>query len=183
MATSTAGIQPIIPTGATSEGLTVSPNGIVTFIDATEVSVDGAFTSEYDKYQIDIDITQSASPTTLHLSLRADGADEDSESYSVIHLLRTTAPITDAIDATSWNIAPMVADTHTLSIVMVAPALPRPTSGWVDALHISNSSNPLAVGRTGIHHRTHTQADGFTLRSNSGTITGNARIYGFTNND
>jgi hypothetical protein len=75
------GVTAIIPTSVAGTTVTVSATGVVSFTAATSVSINGCFTTEFDNYEIALNVTSIATAANLELRLRVAGTDLSTSTY------------------------------------------------------------------------------------------------------
>lgn len=71
----------IVPTSVDGTGVTLSPNGKVTFVNAPSVSLNGIFSGSFDNYRITFNSTTRSTLTTWACRLRLAGTDLTSATY------------------------------------------------------------------------------------------------------
>lgn len=177
----TSNLITIKPTDSSGGGA-VGGSGITQFTDASEVSLDGIFTPDFDSYRIEIDITSASAPVTA--TLRNTGTDDTAPSYdAVLAFGNAPAGHAPAQGDTKWIIAPNATESHRIVIELSAPALPRFTTGWADFLDATIDATPasLIAGRVALRHRAVTTFDGFTIAPSTATMTGTVRVLGYSN--
>jgi hypothetical protein len=180
------GTTGIVPTSVAGSGVSVGSNGVVTFTAATAVSVNGCFTSSYDRYQIVFDFTTSGA-AALNVTLRASGTDSstgyDSQRSTAVN---ATAAAAQSLSAANWIGSGAIGITgarHSGDILIYNPALAVATTALIRNSIIPNpmtTASGLYSGALG--HQTASAYDGFTFTPGTGNITGTIRVYGLNNN-
>ena len=178
------GIFPIVPGGSAGTGVLVGPAGVVTFTNATTVSLNQCFTTAYENYQIVVDVTNRTAAVALLMVLRTAGTDNTAAVYSAQRQGTTgttaTAPA-QAINGVNWAIdgSALIGTFHS-DISMFGPMLAAATGAQNNG--VARSGTTIAGHNGWFDHSVATSYDGFTLSVGTGTITGTIRIYGLNNN-
>lgn len=174
------GRVPIVPTSVSGSGVTLGPGGAIILTAATAVSVNGCFTTEFDNYEIVIDVVSPA-VEVLNMQLRAGGANITTANYNrqFLFAIGTTTTAAGAVGQPNWQLSPLDTNGAAGTINLFAPALPRNTRMLADL--ISTTANTV-VSRLGGHFLLGTVVDGFSITTSASTITGTFRIYGYNNN-
>lgn len=155
--------------------------GAVTFSGASAISVNGCFTSAFEWYRVEFDVTTSGA-ATLSGALRLSGTDAatayDNQRISGVDASPTTA---QTLNQTAFRVTVTgITGEHSGTIKFRNPALAVSTKMEVFA---GASANPM-TSTTGsvfigyLSHRTLTAYDGFTITPSTGNITGTIRVYG-----
>jgi hypothetical protein len=170
----------VVPTSVSGAGVTVDSTGKVSFTAATSVVVNGCFTSAYNNYLIEMDITTTGA-ASLPLVLRAAGVNSTS-AYDRTRLsgVGATASAAQSLNAAAWEmVAAVITGRHVVSLKVVGPAAAVATVGTIIT---GSTDNPMTVAaginNAVIQHRTASSHDGFTITPSTGSITGNLRITG-----
>ncbi len=175
-----AGMDLITPTSVAGSGVTLS-GGEVTFSAATEVDVNGCFTSAYDNYLVSVRYSSSGA-AYLRQRLRASGSNVATSTYAwTLGSVSTSAVSPETGSASDTSITASYSGTGkdaALNVVMMSPALAAQT------LTINDSSSfGSAIYRyfgNGLNTNA-TSYDGFALIPSTGNITGKLRVYGLRN--
>ena len=178
-ADNTPGMRLIVPSSVTvgSGSGSVSTSGAVTFSGASTVSPNGCFTSAYENYRIVFNGITSTN-ADLYFRLRAAASDQSGANYAQNSSLITTAlTVSRASGQTSLRLTQNNSGTYeyVLTADIFAPQLSSKTIVKGDGTQFF--SNFLFGGS----YEANYQADGFTMFPNTGTMTGNLRIYGMKN--
>lgn len=170
---------PIIPTSVVNG--TIAPGGAVTFSAVTSLTLNGAFTVEYDDYYIEIDVS-AASGTFLGLiQVRSSGTTETGAVYTYFEYTGSAGGQNFATAATATSYESLRADNpgggHS-DIWVHSPMLAAYT-GIFDA-----SWSAIASRDSKATVKTTTAYDGWVLSTVAGTVTvtGTVRIYGYNKN-
>lgn len=181
----TAGSTGIIPTSVAGSGVAVGTNGVVTLTAATSASINGCFTSTYDWYTIEFDITTSGA-SALNIVLRAAGTDSTAANYDSQRFTASNATGTAAqtLAAASWPLTTSgIASRQTGTLKLYGPAIAAATAGTIFAGETPNPMTTSAVLYNALlQHRLTSSFDGFTISGTTGTLSGTVRIYGQNNN-
>jgi hypothetical protein len=180
------GLTSVIPTSVAGTGVTVGPNGVVTFTGASSVSINGCFSAAFDNYLIEFTLTTSAA-AGINVSLRLSGTDSstgyDSQRFTAIN---STAAAVQSLSGTSWVGSGGLGNINARQageLVLYGPALAVATVGLIRTLVISNPMTTASgIYHGGLGHQSASAYDGLTLAPGAGNITGTLRIYGYTNN-
>jgi hypothetical protein len=184
-ALNTMGLRNIVPTSVQVGGgsATVNGNGFVEFSAATSVSLNGVFSSEYLNYRIVWRANTSVS-TTLVGRLRASGTDNTTASSYVtagqyFRSNSTNAPFSGV--TTAWSISSINSPGVGRAMGTLDLSSPNLSSQTVGTGNSFGHDSTSAMGIfTGHLHSVTTSYDGITFLPNSGTITGEIQVYGYT---
>ena len=169
----------VTPTSVAGAGVSLSGTKVVAAAAAT-INVNGCFTSTYDWYRIEFDLTTSTAEN-ITLRLRLAGADANT-AYDRQSITGTSATATTGQGLNSSAMAlsqTSLAARQTGTVKMYGPALATATAATVQSITTPNpmtTSAGLYLG--GIQHRTTTAYDGFSIVIGTGTLNGTIRIYG-----
>lgn len=174
-----------IPT-VTGSGVTVSAGGAVTFVNASAVTIIGAFNTTYDNYRVVWDIPSQTANADLQMRLTNVGTDDTSANYSYMrgydNYNALTRTVSGATAASLWLLTAGASATQTNDGYMDlwGPAMSRYTSGLAQAV-VHNTSPQMYTTSTNMFMNTTNAYDGFTIFPVSGTISGKLRVYGYNN--
>jgi hypothetical protein len=152
-----------------------------TFSAASSVSLPtSTFTSTYANYKILLTITAgSVNAANLNFRLRAAGADNTTSNYNVGGVARTFAGVTGTQEAANDTVGYMWGNGSTYggytSMDVFGPQLTQPTT-----INSQTTYEALA-GFSGNMFKATTSFDSMSFFPASGTITGNYKVYGYTN--
>lgn len=152
-----------------------------TFSGASTVSLpNSTFTSTYANYKILLTITAaSVNAADLNFRLRTSGTDNTTTNYFIGGVARTFAGVTGTQQATSDSQGYMwgVGSTYGayVSLDVFGPQLSQTTT--VN----SQTTYEALAGFSGNLFKGSTSFDSMTFYAASGTITGNYKVYGYTN--
>lgn len=149
------------------------------FSAASAVNVNNCFTSTYDNYLVELNVTStSATAVFIYLRMRASGSDAATAYYwsQVYTSWNTTVAGTGASNAAQWAVNYVTTAGPVGSVINIqSPNLAQRTM-----LHGTGSSDAAPTISSG-YHNTASQYDGFSVYPASGTFTGTIRVYGYRN--
>jgi len=170
----------IVVAGGGTETASIRAAGGVEFANATSLSLNGVFTSDYDDYMISVRSIRDASGNiNFELRLRASGSDASGANYThqVIVAEGGSVIAARATSQTKGRFGDLTSSTlfHGHQIFFYGPALAQPTA-FRGVSAGTNSSASIYEGA--VTHSLTTAYDGFTLLPGSGNITGLVTVYG-----
>lgn len=185
-----SGLVPIVPTSVAVGGGAAtfsSTTGKITATAATtSLSVNGAFSSNYQNYLIQVMLI--GQPTDVNLRLRVAGSDNANNNYSSVLAQAQSGTGTINVAVANENISNFVSIARTTSASYMSFSniqLSNPfsssyqTSTIVDLIQLGNSQ-PYAIRWFGGGNlNVTTSYDGFTLLIASGSMTGNVQVFGY----
>lgn len=179
-----SGLNLIKPTSVT--GGTISGAGAITFTSQNLINIDGVFSSGFDNYVIEIDITGVSAITNLFARLRTGGTSATGTDYYAQQFFGASSSASAVAQPATgiWQITTTAANYHSLRVEIHKPADPAVrTSAIVDAISTDVSGAPtLGSHRGGYLHGATVAYDGFALSANGAiTMSGTVRIYGYYN--
>ena len=179
---SSSGMDLITPTSVAGTGVSFS-GGLVSFTAATEVDVNGCFTSAYDHYQVIWDIRSSSASDQLNMRLRASGSNAATGYYCSLVYAPFNA---NSVAGEGTNIGTTIMWAGYLQtavgnsgIMNVRRPAVAATTMW--SMQGGNYAPAGYPGLSGGYHTTASAYDGFALIPAAGNITGNVRVYGMRN--
>ncbi len=183
-----AGFIPILPTGVSGTGVTLGTDGAVTCAggSTTSVAIDGVFTSDFEAYQIIIDLTTTGAAATIDMVLRIAGVDTTS-GYDRSRTGGTgtggTATTLQSGNTGSWVIlAAALTGRHQIIIDLFRPQLATQTTALYVAGAIDNPMTTAAAQAQGtLQQRSIFQFDGFKISVPTNAILGTIRVLGRNN--
>lgn len=182
--TALAGLQIVTPTSiAYSSGSASVSGGEVTFSGVGSISLNGCFTTSYTNYKVIVHLAASASAAILSVRFRASGADNTSAVYQVRgYSSNNTALVQYSYaDQTAAAVADNLATTST---ILVFDCLNPQASKYTQCPFTADTATATVLDRvtSGSFNFLGTNSfDGFSLITNSGTLAGTARVYGYRN--
>jgi len=153
-----------------------------TFTTASAVTVDNVFTSTYENYLMIFIISALTNTADTTMGMRVGGATNTTANYARAQVGLDTAGSASnnaGSGGTSWNLGSMSSTEVDAGFVMnfIRPQLATRTS-----VITSTWESVDGQGRQGpLFFQAATAFDGFTIIRGTGTMTGNYRIYGYSN--
>ena len=175
------GMVLITPTSVAGSGVSFS-GGLVSFTAATEVDVNGCFTSAYDNYQVIWDIRSSSASDQLNVRLRASGTNSATNYYCSLTYAAFNANSVAANGAALGNTIMWGGYTQSVGNAAVMN-IERPAIAAATIWHLQGGTYTAAgyAAVSGGYHTTASAYDGLALIPAAGNITGNVRVYGMRN--
>jgi hypothetical protein len=179
-----AGMDLIVPTSVAGTGVTFS-GGQISFTAATEVSINGCFTSAYDNYRVMLNVTAPTSGAIYITGrLRAAGTNAAGANYTSAYSGASAAGFQGNYTTgnTSFSIKGNGALETPMGVVfdITSPALAVATG--IPSLNtfgtLSGNNGMLTFMQ---RHTLATAYDGISLLIASDTMSGTLRIYGLRN--
>jgi hypothetical protein len=163
-----------LPPGGMNLLATASPSAAAT------VSFNSVFTSTYRHYRINFNLNHSATTAALQLRMRAAAVDDTSANYAdqFVQGGGSSAGAAQTAAATSMRIAFVAVAGGWGSIDVWNPA--HAVTTRAACTNGAGSTSPTASFLVGAHS-VNTAYDGITLFPNSGTVTGEIRVFGIAN--
>jgi hypothetical protein len=153
----------------------------VSFTAAGSIALDNVFTSTYTNYVALVNITTSSATANHTLNYRASGATNSTANYfyGAVAIVYGSSTVQGSQQSSATGVAEgSRADSGAPSITTYTFAFPQVASKTYSQAFTVDSSVTRQVGT--LFNAT-TQFDGFVLTAQSGTITGNIRVYGIRN--
>ena len=173
-----SGLVVMVPTSVAGTGVSVATTGKVTFTTATQIILNGCFTSAYDYYRVVMNVSTAVTGGLWNFQLRVGGATASGATDYSFSLLQSAS-------AGAWlnlnfnggtnviSLGYAGPSTSSSSIEFVGPALAQKTSMTVNG-------NYAGVPYTGGgQHALATAYDGFVITPSAGSITGTLCVYGY----
>jgi hypothetical protein len=173
--------------GTTTAWAAPTPQGLTlittqAFSTVSSVSVDNCFNSTYANYVVLTRITANSTNSILNLRLRVNASDASGSDYGYGGRDSNIGGTGNEVGASTATSVP-IGDTGSsfpqtfAEVVISDPAEARYTLGTVRGWNFSGTAT---FGRhMGWRHALDTAYDGFTLLTNTGTITGTFWLYGY----
>ena len=181
-----AGLVPVIPTSVSvgSGTASVAADGTITFFNASNFSVDGAFTTTYRNYRVVMTRMIANSASYLLGRFRAGGSTLTATSYytpAAYQLASGSGGVYSGFNGISWTeFAPITVENGWTSISwdVFQPAI---SDAHTTSLFSSTGYGSAIQNRNGaIMYNSQSAVDGFHLYSNLATnISGIIKIYGY----
>jgi hypothetical protein len=176
----------MIPSSVAGTGVSFSSTtGVVTFTNATSVSVNGCFTSAFANYRINWDIPTTSATLNITMQLRASGTNAATGYDRLVNggTGAVAAPtMANNLNQTSWQVAAASTSQHHSALELWRPAVAVGTVGLLTGNGLTNpptAASTFATQQSNLFHRTATAYDGFTLTPSTGNFTGTLRIQGY----
>ena len=173
--------QLIVPTSVAGSGVSMSPLGKITIAGAASASLNGVFGSQYDNYLLMTNLTFSIS-SLLQVNLRAAGVDSGTANYNyqAVQGAGSTAGAGGIIGQTAFFFSNTPGGQVDCEVKLYGPSLPVATRYSSEFYGLAGGTQNVGIigGSNGLT----SVFDGLTLKpSGGGTMTGNVRVYGFSN--
>lgn len=160
-----------------------------TFSAAASQSVNTCFSSTYTNYKIIVTLTTASADAMVSLNLRTGSTDTSStQNYSYYSGWSTQPGSINNVangGVTSWQLfqtdSGYTAPAYAMSMDIYNPNVASNTTSTWNAQYAQSSNSWLAAVVGGAFTNTTDQFDGFTLKVSSGTISGKAWVYGYSN--
>ena len=171
----------IVPTSVAGTGVTVSPNGKVTFTNASSVSLNGVFSGSYDNYRVTWNSPTRSAAVSTAFRLRNAGVDATGTSYDYVKGVDsgTARSVTSSAANTNFPIDHGIAASILSNGVMdiFGPALSGAVTGVVNCAVLASSA--CYSTQISFANELTSTFDGFTMFLTSGTFSGPVRVYGY----
>lgn len=149
-----------------------------TFSGSTSVSVNNCFSSAYDFYLIQAQISFSAANSYVQARMRASGTDNTSSTYSAVNTYVQFGGTGSGYEGNaSGNFAKVAFNDDTKQFPMNID-IRNPFNAQYTYFEHSQPNNVYSQRWQGIH-ATQASYDGITLFPSGGTITGELNVYGY----
>ena len=174
------GLVMINPSSVSGAGTSLS-NGVISLSGATGVIVEGVFSSSFANYLLVGDLISSLSVVNVNIRLRASGVDysNNDQVYQYIYSTNAGGPFRSygTINGMSAGAVGNLASNYDCKIFGPNKASAKVILATYGAY--GNTSNE--TGFTATYSPSTTQFTGFNFYPNSGSLTGNLRLYGYRN--
>jgi hypothetical protein len=178
--------QVVVPTSVSGTGVSVTTNGKVALVATPAASINGVYSTTYQKYRVVIDGVGSAG-LGFTFVLRVGGADVTTANYDDTTLVARNSAVSSAtaVAGASWAVTAGSGTLHNVTIELAYPGTAQATTGVSTCASMTNpqvasTANGLAIRAWS--HRLSTAYDGFTVTFSGGTFTGTIKVYGEHNN-
>lgn len=178
--------QVVVPTSVSGTGVSVTTNGKVALAATPAASINGVFSTTYQKYRVEIDGVGSAG-LSFTFVLRVGGADVTTANYDSTENLARNSAVSSAtnVAGASWTLSAGNGTLHNGTVRISYPGIAQATTAVAT---VASMTNPQVAGTANgvvtkaLSHRLSTAYDGFTLTFTGGTFTGTVKVYGEHNN-
>jgi hypothetical protein len=171
------GSPAIVVAGSGSQTASIVGQGSVEFANASSLSLNGVFTSDYDNYMIVVTHKGSTADNAYNLRLRASGV--DSTSGHIHQYLQASGTSIVGARLVSQSSARLSSHSSNGEAGLVAyiygPNLAQPTA--YRTITIETIGSPRILDFAGTHGIS-SSYDGVTLFADSGSTTGIVAVYG-----
>ena len=186
---SLSGVQPgglakVVPSSVAvgSGSGSVDSNGTVTFSGASSVSLNDVFTSNYDSYKIILRVTSVSTALDVRLRYRISGSDNSTSNYygtwiAVNTVSDATLYMRSGVQTAGYLTTQNSSASKTWSFDVHNPKLSIPTYLMG---HMMDGGSLVAYNG-GVGFNLGTSFDSITFLTSTGTMTGDVRVYGYTN--
>ena len=167
---------------ATGGSGSISSNGAVSFTSASAISLNGCFSSDYNRYVINVDCDSASANIDVLFRLRVSGSDAATNysyagagyraSGSGFNPVSTSATYVDIGRGGASYVCH-----STFQVIDPFIATPTVLLGQFG----SKDSASTFINNFGGYHSDSTSYTGFTVYPNTGTFTGTIRVYGYRN--
>jgi hypothetical protein len=178
------GLQQIVPTSiarGASGSASVNAGGAVTFTGTESISLNGVFSSAFDNYRFQLQVSAISANPLLNIRFRDGSGDLSSALYS--YRVENGSSLGGAAGITG-------ARTQTLGLI-TGDTLGEAFAGSYDVVNPNLALKTMMIGVGTVQvgnnmpsanaFNATTQLTGLSILSSSGTITGTIRIYGYRN--
>jgi hypothetical protein len=150
------------------------------------VTIDSLFTSTYDNYRVEIDITAASNTTLLIARLRDAGADQSSGYNYYNQMINTsgTNVSTSGTSDTSVTINNLFAANGLYSSCafdIKSPFLSGSYTHFLGNASALTGAGLITFGTIGGMRNTAASSSGLKIGCNAGTFSGTIRVYGYRN--
>lgn len=179
-----SGLVPIIPTSVTNGSFT--SDGQITYSAQSTVSVNGAFSSAFDNYQIIFELDTGSVANGANMRLRAAGTDQSTGTNYDVNVMfgsngSSTISNTQTLGGTSWALGVTNTRTRRYAVMTISkPFLADYTVGLVQSTQWDATTGNNFIALSSNSHRLQTSYDGFSIIASTGTMTGSMKIYGYS---
>lgn len=165
----------IVVAGGGSETASIRAAGGVEFANATSLSLNGVFTSDYDDYMIVMN-GEASTDDQYRLRLRASGSDATGSDYVRQFLSADSTSVTGSRATDSYFYSHLTGTApNGYSWYFYGPQLAAPTA--MRAISASSRSSARITDVAGTHSLS-TAYDGLTIYPGTGSIDGLVTVYG-----
>ena len=168
---------------ATAGGLVFINSATFSAVSTVSFAAD-TFTSTYDNYRVMLNITSASAASNIRYRMRAAGSDNTTSNYAVAGKVRTYAGVDSSYDTVGdtggYLFGTSIALGLQTPIDIFSPKLVQRTALTQIANGAISGGGDAYVTMGNAFNAT-TSFDSMTIYPTSGTITGNYRVYGYTN--
>jgi hypothetical protein len=166
---------------------TQNPEGLELITTATvagqpNFTVDGCFTSTYDRYRLMVDMYGSGG-TFANLRLRASGVDSPSTGYFKTghYTIYSSSAVNGYNGSNEAGVIPVVQYGGLSNTSAGVVEVNFPASASINTSFFATTIDPAAIQQytIAVVHNSVAAYDGFKIYASAGTITGNVQVYGY----
>lgn len=165
--------------------VTVAANGMISFVNATNVFISQAFTSDYANYRFVWNSSTRSAAQSIQFRHTAAGSEWSSPTYAWLRRQDqgTASSVTSGTASTAFPIdSPAAAGLSSVGYLdLFAPAVGTNGSSMSGLASMYDSTNGMTQAQVSARNTQAQAFDGFNLFPTSGTFTGSLRIYGYNN--
>lgn len=178
-----SGLVPAIPPTVNYSGGTATANnlGTISFTSVTSISVNGAFSSNYEDYLLIYEMNSSTSSQAL-IRLRKDGTDASTSAYEATRIFQTNATggFQDTGAGSNYGLTPENAQKFYGQLDIRKPFVSKHTHIYGVNIYNTSDTSATSMGQqlSVIQHRVVESYDGFTISMLGGNMTGTLTVYG-----
>lgn len=181
-----SGLVPITPSSVTvgSGSATVGANGAVTFTGASNITINGSFTTAYKNYRIVAsELSVLTSGGSLAMQLKSDSSIFSSADYVSVGRYNSTTTgsgVSSAVSQTSWGLwySDVNGGQNNLVVDIFTPQEAKPTSARYLATAYQNTAVWVDYSGGSIFNNS-SQATGFKILHSAGALSGTIQVYGY----
>ncbi len=184
------GLIPVVPSGigtVTAGTVTVGANGVVTATAASNVPINGCFSSYFDNYLVVWDLPTISANDYMLIRMRSAGTDDAVATYlyQTLNVANTNvaALTSSAVAQFGVSSSQAIGTSASGELKFFNPALTAQTR-IMSTLDVIQSTSAQFVSHSNGFKNANTAFDGFSFYPATSTtrITGKFRIYGYNNN-
>ena len=160
-----------------NQGLTLIST--TTFSAVASQSINDVFSATYENYFLLTRITDMSVGDNVRIRMRVSGSDDSTSNYSRLGLrITTTVDRTAQYATTSYPVGETGTKKGAFQTIIYGPFLAALTQ--FNGLITNGFQSPMENGFNMGAHNVATSYTGFTLLAESGTMTGNVSVYGYS---
>lgn len=173
------GSPAIVVTGSGSQTASIVGQGSVQFANATSLSLNNIFSSEYSNYILTINLRSNTQNADVFGRLRLSGTDNSGANYTVQELSSNGTAVTGVRLSSQTSMTVCTTDNRTerggATCYIYGPNLAQPTAFRTVGLRTDSGA---WVQHRASTHSLSTAYDGITLTASGGSLTGSVTVYG-----
>jgi hypothetical protein len=180
-----SGLKPIIPSSVSigSGSSSVSTLGAVSFSGASNVALNGCFSSSYKNYKIVVNLNTTTVDTDIFLRLRNSTTDKSTNYTYGIYGRQISTGVAVGVSGTTTGIFlgssdPITTNNNGYAVDLLNPFVTDRTIGLVQAHYLNSDTTFYAINGATVQTEAYS-ADGINLVSTAGSIPGEISVYGY----